>query len=156
MKRNKIAFSVVDLILLILVLACFLSAVFQNQIRSFFGQEEGETVEVTFLIEHVTQKGKNHPVAGEKLVLTESQRALGTLLSVSESSDLYQSIRNPEEQISIRTLTCKVQTKAVSEDRGYFVGEVLLKPGAQFAAETPSASFVMMVTMVKPVEATDQ
>ena len=130
MKQNKIAFSVLDLILLILVSACFLSAVFQSQIRSFFGQEEGETVEVTFLIEHVTQKGKNHPVAGEKLTLTESQRVLGSLLSVSESSDLYQSVRDPQEQVTIRTLTCKVQTKARLEDRGYFVSEILLaKPG---------------------------
>ena len=66
-QRKKIGFSVLDVILFVLAAVCVLATVFQSQIRSFLGRADGETVEITFLVENVTEEAHNHPEAGEVL-----------------------------------------------------------------------------------------
>ena len=38
------------------------------------------------------------------------------------------------------------------EEAGYTLAGVSIKPGVYLTAHTPTASFVMMITMVKPIE----
>ena len=151
-RKQKIGFAVVDMILLVLALSCVLSAVFQDQLRSFFGQEKGQEVEITFLVENVTQKGKNHPVAGEEILLTDTNMVLGTILSVTENKTLYQNTLSPDDTLEIASLTCKAVATLEEDEAGYTLSGVSIKPGAYLAAHTPTASFVMMITMVKPNE----
>ena len=149
---RKIGFSVVDLILLILAFSCIISAVFQTQIRAFFGAEEGVKIEYTFLIENVTEEARNHPVAGEELILAENLASFGVLTSVEEKKSIFQSIENPEEQIEILILTCRAAVTAKETEAGFEVAGFRVKPGIQFSVQTPTASFVMLITMVKVME----
>lgn len=151
-KKRKIGFSVVDLILLILAVSCVLSVVFQDQLRSFFGEEEKVELEYTFLIENVTEAARNHPVAGEEVILADQKMPFGSVTSVTENRSVYQSLDNEDDKVEILTLTCKAKVQATKTDAGYFVSSTAVKPGAQISVETESASFVMIVTMVKPVE----
>ncbi len=152
MEKKKIGFAVVDMILVVLALACILSVVFRDQIQSFFGQDRGEEIEITFLVENVTQKGKNHPTAGEEILLTETGVVLGVIESVSENKALYQNTLSPDDTLEISSLTCKVRCEAQKEETGYLLSGISLKPGVYLSAHTPGASFVMMITMVKPIE----
>lgn len=152
MKKRKIGFSVLDMVLLVLAAACILSSVFQDQIRSFLGESKGEKVEITFLVENVTEEGKNHPLAGEEILLTDTRTPVGTLLSVTESKSVYENVSDPEDEIEVLTLTCKVISQAEVTESGYQISGVMLKPGASLSVETPTASFVMLVTMVKTIE----
>ncbi len=149
---RKIGFSVLDLILLILAASCVLSAVFQTQIRAFLGADAGEKIEYTFLIENVTKEARNHPVAGEELILAENLASFGTLTSVEEKKSVFQSIENPEEQVEILILTCRATVKAKETQAGWEVAGCRIKPGAEFSVQTPTASFVMLITMVKVVQ----
>jgi hypothetical protein len=152
MDKRRIGFSVVDIVLVVLIAACILTAVFQNQIRTFFQQEGAVTVELTFLVENVTEKANNYPQAGEKLYLSDSKVLFGELVSVSEQNKtVYQSTENAEESIEVLTLRCKMTAKATVSESGYVVEGVSLKQGAAFSVETKSASFVMVV-ITKPVE----
>ncbi len=151
-RKRKIGFAVVDMILLVLALSCILSVVFQDQLQTFFGQDNRQEVEITFLVENVTQKGKNHPIAGEEILLTDADMVLGEISSVTENKALYQNTLSPEDTLEIASLTCKVTAKLEKEEAGYTFSGISIKPGAHLAAHTPTASFVMMITMVKPVE----
>lgn len=152
MKKKKIGFSVLDVALLVLVAVCVLSTVFQKQIHRFLGQEEKESVEVTFLVENVTEAARNHPRSGEVVSLAENFAELGTLTSVTENKSVYESLSEPGETIEVMTLTCKLSALTVETENGYRFEDVYLKPGAQLSVQTPTASFVMIVTMVKPIE----
>ncbi|MBR2616126.1 MAG: DUF4330 family protein [Clostridia bacterium] len=151
-RKSRIGFSVLDLVLVVLVAACILSTVFQDQIRGFLGTDSGENVEVTFLVEKVTEEARNHPEAGETVLLGENGAPLGTIRSVSEMKSVYASILNSEDEMEVLTLTCKMEAKATETELGYEIAGVTVKPGATFAVQTPSASFVMLVTVVKPIE----
>ncbi len=151
-KNRKIGFSVIDLVLLTLAVACVLSVVFQDQLRSFLGEEEKTEIEYTFLIENVTDEARNHPVAGEKLILADEKIPFGTISSVSENLSVYQSLDNEDDKVEILTLTCKAKVQATGTETGYYVSTTAVKPGAEICVETESASFVMIVTMVKPIE----
>jgi hypothetical protein len=151
-KKSRFGFSVVDLVLFILIASCLLSSVFQDQIRSFLGDEEGVAVEYTFLIENVTVAARNHPSYGEEIILAETGKSLGVITSVEEKRNLFGNVDNPDDTVEILTLTCKAQVSAWETESGYVAGEISLKPGARMSVETPTASFVMTVTMVKQTE----
>ncbi len=151
-RKKKIGFSVLDMVLLVLVAVCILSTVFHDQIRVFLGAGEEETVEITFLVENVTKEARNHPVSGEEIVLADTKIPLGILVSVSETKGVYASVSDPDNTIEVMTLTCKLQASASSEENGYRVAGTSIKPGVTLSVETPSASFVMVVTMVKPMD----
>jgi len=151
-RKKRIGFSVLDMVLILLVLACILSSVFQDQIRSFLGEEIGPRVEYTFLIQNVTKEAKNHPLIGEEILLSDSGESIGTLLSVESKKNVFQSQDNPDDQVEILTLTCKASAVVEERENGYEIGGILIKPGAELSVETLSASFVMVITMVKTVE----
>ncbi len=151
-KKSKFGFSVVDLILLTLAVACVLSVVFQNQIRAFLGEEEKVELEYTFLIENVTEEAKNHPVAGEELLLADERISFGSITSITENRSVYQSLDNADDTVEILTLTCKAKVRATKTEAGYYVSSTAVKAGAEISAETDSASFMMILTMVKPIE----
>lgn len=151
-KKSKIGFSVIDLVLLTLAVACVLSVVFRDQLRSFLGEEEKTEIEYTFLIENVTEEAKNHPVAGEEVILAAEKIPFGTITSVSENLSVYQSLDNEDDKVEILTLTCKAKVRATKTENGYYVSSAAVKPGAEISVETESASFVMIVTMVKSME----
>lgn len=151
-QKKKFIFSALDVVLLTLLTVCVLSTVFQKQIHRFLGQEEKEAVEVTFLVENVTEAARNHPRSGETVALAENMMELGTLVSVTENKTVYESLSDPEETIEVMTLTCKLSAEAVETENGYRFGDVFLKPGVQLSVQTPTASFAMIVTMVKPIE----
>lgn len=151
-KKSKIGFSVIDLVLLTLAVSCVLSVVFQDQLRSFLGEEEKTEVEYTFLIENVTDAARNHPVAGEEVILADEKISFGAIHSVSENLSVYQSLDNEDDKVEILTLTCKARVQATKKENGYYVSSTAVKPGAEISVETKSSSFVMIVTMVKPIE----
>ena len=151
-KKRKIGFSVLDLILLSLVGTLIVSVVFQNQIRSFLGEEEKVSLEYTFLIENVTKEAKNHPVAGEEVILADEKLPFGEITSVTENLSVYQNLENEDDTVEILTLTCKATVRATETEAGYFVSSTAVKAGAEISVETESASFVMIITMVKPVK----
>lgn len=151
-RKKKIGFSVLDVVLLVLVAVCILSSVFHEQIRLFLGAGETEEVEITFLVEKVTAEARNHPVSGEEIVLADTKLSLGTLVSVLENKSVYESASDPEDTIEVLTLTCKLKAKAKETESGYQVANTNIKPGVTLSVETPSASFVMVVTMVKTIE----
>ena len=156
MKNKKVqtkwGFSVVDMILLVLAAALLFSVVFRDQIRSFLSAQEKVQIEYTFLVENVTEEAKNNPKKGENLVLSEKQIVLGEIVGITETKKEYQSVSDPEEKTSVITYTCKANVFARSTERGYEVQGVFVKPGAEFAVETETASFSMVVTMVKAPE----
>ena len=151
-RKRKIGFSVLDVVILTLVAACILSTVFQDQLRAFLGQDDGEAVEVAFLVENVTDASRNRPLAGEEVTLADTGASLGTVLSVMENKNLYASVADPSDTMEVLTLTCKIQTAAKKAETGYEIQGVSVKPGATLSVETPTASFVMLVTMVKEIE----
>lgn len=151
-EKKKIGFSVLDIVLLGLVVACVLTTVFQEQIRIFLGEREEVSVEVTFLVEHVTDGARNHPVSGEEVCLAENGISLGKLVLVTENKNVYESLSEMEETIEVSTLTCKMLSSAVEEENGYVISGTTVKPGAEFSVETETASFMMIVTMVKSAE----
>ena len=151
-EKKKIGFSVLDIVLMVLVAACVLSTVFQEQIRTFLGERVEVSAEVTFLVEHVTDGARNHPVSGEEVFLAENGISLGKLVSVSENKSVYESLSDMEETIEVSTLTCKMLSVATEEENGYHVSGTVVKPGTELSVETESASFVMIVTMVKSAE----
>ena len=152
MNKKNFVFSALDVVLLTLVAVCILSTVFQKQIHRFLGQEEMDAVEITFLVENVTDAARNHPKSGETVTFAETAVELGTLVSVTENKSVYESLSEPEETMEVMTLTCKLSAEAVQEESGYRIGDEVLKPGAQLSVQTPTSSFVMIVTMVKPIE----
>ncbi|MBR3836895.1 MAG: hypothetical protein IKJ74_02005 [Clostridia bacterium] len=154
-RKRKIGFSVLDVVILTLVAACILSTVFQDQLRTFLGQSDGVAVEVTFLVENVTEASRNRPLAGEEVTLADTGASLGTVLSVMENKNLYESVSDPSDTMEVLTLTCKIQTTAVKTETGYEVQGASVKPGGTLSVETPTASFVMLVTMVKEIEITE-
>ena len=127
-KKSKIGFSVIDLVLLTLAVACVLSVVFRDQLRSFLGEEEKTEVEYTFLIENVTEEAKNHPVAGEEVILAAEKLPFGTITSVSENLSVYQSLDNEDDKVEILTLTCKAKVRATKTENGYYVSSAAVKP----------------------------
>lgn len=152
MKKKKIAFSVLDLIFLVLVAVLILSTVFQDQVRSFLGETDDKKVEITFLVENVTESARNHPVAGEKIYLAGNHLPLGELSSVVENKTVYKNVNEEEDTVEILSLTCKATSSAEKGERGYEIAGLFVKPGSTLEAETDSATFQMVVTMVKPME----
>jgi hypothetical protein len=140
------------MILLVLAAALVISVLFRDQIRSFLSAGEKIQIEYTFLVEHVTEEAKNDPKKGEKLRLLERQIPLGEIVNIAESKKEYQSVLDPEEKTSVLTYTCSARVSAQKEERGYEVEGVFIKPGSQFAVETETASFTMVITMVKEPE----
>lgn len=140
------------MILLVLAAALLISVLFRDQLRSFLSAQEKIQIEYTFLVENVTEEAKNNPKKGEKLILSEKQISLGEITSIAETRKEYQSVSDPEEKTSVLTYTCKATLLARSTDRGYEVQGTYVKPGAEFAVETETASFSMVVTMVKAPE----
>lgn len=154
-SKKKIGFSVIDMVILVLTAVCILSVCFRDQLRSFLGKEVGETVEITVLIENVTEEGKNHPLAGEEIILSKTGTVLGTITNITENTTVYQNTVSPDDTVEIMTLTCKVQARAVASESGYTVSSVSVKPGATLSAQTESASFVVMIAMIKPADSAD-
>lgn len=151
-KRIKWGFSVVDMILLVLCAALVVSVLFREQIRSFLSAEEKIQIEYTFLVENVSEAAENDPKKGEELFLSEKQISLGKIVNITETEKEYQSVSDPEEKTSVLTYTCSAGVLAQKGERGYEVQGVFIKPGAQFTVETETASFSMVVTMVKAPE----
>ena len=147
-KKRKIGFSVLDLILLSLVGTLIVSVVFQNQIRSFLGEEEKVSLEYTFLIENVTKEAKNHPVAGEEVILADEKLPFGEITSVTENLSVYQNLENEDDTVEILTLTCKATVQATETEAGYFVSSTAVKAGAEISVEPERARCVMIITMV--------
>ncbi len=150
--KIKWGFSVVDMILLVLAISCVVSVLFRDQIRSFLSADEKAEIEYTFLVGNVSEEAKNEPKTGEELILSEKRIPLGEIIKITESKKEYQSVSDPEEKTSILTLTCSARVLARAVDRGYEVEGVFIKPGAEFTVETETASFSMVVTMVKVAE----
>lgn len=147
----KFGFSVIDMILIVLVAACILSSVFGAQIRAFLGNEESVEIEYTFLVENVSDEARNYPAEGEKLLKAEDLSSLGFLVQITETEKNYQSVSDPEDKLDVITLTCKARAVANDTDEGYVLSGERIKPGAELSVQTESATFTMVVTMVKAV-----
>lgn len=144
-----------DVFLLLLTAVCILSFVFRDQIRGFLSGEEGVRIEYTFLIQNADEKARNYPKVGEELFHSKDLASLGILNQISETEKEYRDTQDdPDSQASVKvkTLTCRAETTAKLSERGYVVGNTVIKPGAELAAETETASFTIIVTMVKSVE----
>ena len=154
MKKNKrvSGFSVIDIILLILVAVCILTAVFRTQLHHFLGREEQVQAEYTFLVRNASDDAKNYPKEGEEIFLSDSSQSLGTISQIIPAEKKYQGVEDPEDTLKIVSLTCQASVKAYGSQQGYSVGDVRIKPGAEFSVYTKSASFTMVVTMVKAFE----
>lgn len=148
-KKSRIGFSVLDMILLVLLAVSILSTAFQEQIRTFLSGEEGVEIEYTFLIENASEDAKNVPREGETLILSEDGTELGQIVQITESHTTYFGQDDPEDQIRIKTLTCKARVVVKEGQRGFLLEGRSMKPGAQFSVTTESAGFTMVVTMVK-------
>ena len=151
-RKSKIGFSVLDVFLLLLAAVCILSFVFRDQIRGFLSGEEGVKIEYTFLIQNVDEKARNYPKVGEEVFHSKDLSSLGILNHTSETAKEYQDAQDSEDAVKIKTLTCRAEATARLSERGYVVGDAVIKPGAELVAETETASFTMIVTMVKSVE----
>lgn len=151
-RKSKIGFSVLDVFLILLVAVCILSFVFRDQIRGFLSGEEGVKIEYTFLIQNVDEKSRNYPKVGEELFHSEDLAAMGILRQASEAEKEYQDASDPEHGVKIKTLTCRAEATAKLTERGYVVGNAVIKPGSELAVETETAGFTIIVTMVKSVE----
>ncbi len=144
-----------DVFLILLTAVCILSFVFRDQIRGFLSGEEGVRIEYTFLIQNADEKARNYPKVGEELFHSKDLASLGILNQISETEKEYRDTQDdPDSQASVKvkTLTCKAETTAKLSERGYVVGNTVIKPGAELTAETETASFTIIVTMVKSVE----
>lgn len=154
MKTNKraLGFSVIDIILLLLVAVCILTAVFRTQLHHFLGREEQVQVEYTFLVRNASEDAKNYPKEGEEIYLSDSSQPLGVIGQITRTEKKYQEVEDPEDTLKVVSLTCQASVKAYSGETGYSVGNTKIKPGAQLSVYTDSASFTMTVTMVKAYE----
>lgn len=151
-KKTALGFSVMDLILLILVVVCILSAVFRTQIHHFLGQEERISIQYTFLIQNASEDARNYPKEGEEIRLSDSYQSLGVIGQIMKSEKEYREIQDPEDTLKLTSLTCQAKAQAYETKQGFTVGSVQVKPGSQFFVQTESASFTMIVTMVKAIE----
>ncbi len=149
--KKGIGFSVLDGILALLIVACILSTVFHTQIQNFFGNEKKEEIEYTFIIEKVSEEAKNYPSQGEEIFLSEDLTSLGYLVKIAKAEKSYQSKSDPEDTMKVTNLTCQGRVSAERTEMGYVVADQSLKPGATFSAQTESATFTMVVTMVKAI-----
>lgn len=150
--KIKWGFSVVDMILLVLAAALVVSVVFGDQIRSFLSAEERIEIEYTFLVQNVTEEAKNNPKIGEQILHSERQILLGEIVNITEAQKEYQSVSDPEEKTFVLTYTCSARVLAAKTERGFEVNGIFIKPGSQFTVETETASFSLVVTMVKAPE----
>lgn len=151
-RKSNIGFSVLDMFLVLLAAVCILSFVFRDQIRGFLSGEEGVKIEYTFLIQNADEKARNYPEVGEELFHSEDLASMGVLNHVSEAEKSYSDAEDSEDTVKIKTLTCRAEATAKLSERGYVVGNAVIKPGAELVAETETASFTMIVTMVRSVE----
>lgn len=155
-KKSKIGFSVLDVLLLVLAAVCVLSFVFRDQIRGFLSGDEGVEIEYTFLIQNASEQARNCPEKGEELFYSKDLSSLGVLTRVASAEKEYHDRIDEEEEetetIKIKTLTCSATTTAKMTERGYVVGNTVIKPGAELQVETENDSFVMIVTMVRTLE----
>lgn len=152
-KRNsKIAFSVLDMFIILLAAVCVLSFVFRDQIRGILSGDEGVKIEYTFLIQNASEKARNCPSVGEELFLSKDLSSLGSLTQVAEVEKQYYGSAGEEDVVKIRTLTCNAAATARLSDRGYVLGNAVIKPGAELLVETENASFTMIITMVRNVD----
>lgn len=153
-QKNKIAFSILDLILIVLALSCLLSAVFRDSIRSFFGEETKETLRVVFLVENVSEPAHNHPKSGEEIILAQSGVKLGTIIDVREKIREYQNVEDADSVLQLTTLTCVAEINAQETESGFEISGVRIKAGEAMIVETASASFEMLITGVEKKEET--
>lgn len=151
-KQSKIGFSVLDVFLILLAAVSVLSFVFRDQIRGFLSGDEGVEIEYTFLIQNVSEKARNYPVEGEELFHSADQASMGILTKVAETEKEYRDAEDEEDVVRIKTLTCNAAATARLTERGYVLGNAVVKPGAELMVETEQASFTMVVTMVRSVE----
>lgn len=152
-KRNsKIAFSVLDMFIILLAAVCVLSFVFRDQIRGILSGDEGVKIEYTFLIQNASENARNCPSVGEELFLSKDLSSLGSLTQVAEVEKQYYGSADEEDVVKIRTLTCNAAATARLSDRGYVLGNAVIKPGAELLVETENASFTMIITMVRNVD----
>ncbi|MBQ3076052.1 MAG: DUF4330 family protein [Clostridia bacterium] len=151
-RRSKIGFSVLDMFLLLLAAVCVLSFVFRDQLRVFLSGDEGVKIEYTFLIQNASEKSRNCPSVGEELLLSKDLSSMGVLTQVTQMEKEYHGSDDEGDVVKIKTLTCNATATARLSDRGYVLGNAVVKPGAELIAETENASFTMIVTMVKNVE----
>lgn len=150
-KQSIFGFSVLDVILFVLIAVGILSYAFREPIRDFLDGDPGVSIEYTFLIENASPEAKNIPRRSEVLTLSESGEELGVLVQVAQTEKIYADREDPEDQIRIKTLTCKARATAKETERGFLVEGKSIKPGAKFDLVTDSASFTMVVTMVKNI-----
>ena len=151
-KQSKIGFTVLDMFLVLLAVVCILSFVFRDQIRGFLSGEEGVKIEYTFLIQNVDERARNYPKIGEELFHSQDLASMGVLKYTSETEKAYRDTDDADDTVNIKTLTCRAEVTAKLSERGYVVGSAVIKPGAELVMETETASFTMIVTMVKSVE----
>ena len=153
-KKIKLGFSVLDVFLIVLAAVCVLSFVFRDQIRGFLSGEEGVEVEYTFLVQNASQEARNIPEVGEEMYLSRGHASLGTLTQVAVSEKEYHGSCDEEDEdiIKIKTLTCKATAKAKLADRGYVVGNTVIKQGAELKVETENASFTLIVMAIHEKE----
>ena len=151
-KKSRIGFTVLDVFLVLLAAVCILSFVFRDQIRGFLSGEEGVKIEYTFLIQNADEKARNYPKVGEELFHTQDLASMGVLNHTSETEKAYRDTDDEDDTVKIKTLTCRAEATARLSERGYVVGNAVIKPGAELVVETETSSFTMIVTMVKSVE----
>lgn len=141
-----------DVFLVLLAAVCILSFVFRDRIRGFLSGEEGVKIEYTFLIQNADERARNYPKVGEELFHSKDLVSMGILNHTSEAEKEYQDAEDAEHSVKIKTLTCRAEATARLSERGYVVGNAVVKPGAELVVETETASFTMIVTMVRSVE----
>ena len=153
-KKLKIGFSVLDVFLIVLAAVCALSFVFRDQVRGFLSGEEGVEIEYTFLVQNASEQARNIPAVGDQMYLSEDMSALGVLTQVAVSEKEYHGSCDEEDEdtIMIKTLTCKASSKAKLGERGYVVGNTVIKQGAELKVETENASFTMIVMAISEKE----
>jgi len=151
-RDSKVGFSVLDIFLFLLVAICILSFVFRDQIRGFLSGDEGVKIEYTFLIQEASEKSRNIPEVGEEIIDSADGSSLGILTGVSEAEKEYRGSEEEGDTIRVKTLTCRAEATARQSQRGYLLGNTVVKPGAEVEVETERASFTMIVVMVKNAE----
>lgn len=151
-RKSKIGFSVLDMFIILLAALCVLSFIFRDQIRGVLSGDEGVKIEYTFLIQNASEKARNCPTVGEKIYQSKDLSPLGVLMQVAEVEKEYRGSDDEQDVMKIRTLTCNAAATARFSDRGYVLGNAVIKPGAEILAETENASFTMIITMVRTVD----
>ncbi len=151
-RKSKIGFSVLDMFLVLLAAVCVLSFVFRDQIRGVLSGDEGVEIEYTFLIQNASEQSRNRPTVGDELFLSKDLSSLGFLTQVAEVEKEYRGSDDEDDVMKVKTLTCNAAATARQSDRGYVLGNVVIKPGAELLVETEEASFTMIITMVRNAE----